>query len=150
MLSGASKMVFDPRRCKKSSTSTSTVRRGGLSTKKHETSDYPVKSHNSPTTAVRPVVNDSKEPLGTMALHCRNDSQSHWGQWLYTAETTLRAIEDNGSTLPKQLSEPLRTMALHWPKRSIRYRSPNQAWPAWPASPRSLSSPAKASWTHSP
>ena len=24
---------------------------------------------NSPTTAVRPVVNDSKEPLGTMALH---------------------------------------------------------------------------------
>ena len=69
MLSGASKMVFDPRRCKKSSTSRSTVRRGGLSTKKHETSDYPVKSHNSPTTAVRPVVNDSKEPLGTMALH---------------------------------------------------------------------------------
>ena len=84
MLSGASKMVFDPRRCKKSSTSRSTVRRGGLSTKKHETSDYPVKSHNSPTTAVRPVVNDSKEPLGTMALHCRNNSQSHWGQWLYT------------------------------------------------------------------
>jgi len=57
MLSGASKMVFDPRRCKKSSTSTSTVRRGGLSTKKHETSDCPVKSQNSP------------KPLGTMALH---------------------------------------------------------------------------------
>ena len=92
-------MVFDPRRCKKSSTSTSTVRRGGLSTKKHETSDYPVKSQNSPTTALRPVVNDPKEPLGTMALHCRNNSQSHWGQWLYTAETTRRAIGDNGSTL---------------------------------------------------
>ena len=32
MLSGASKMVFDPSRCNQSSTST--VRRGGLSTKK--------------------------------------------------------------------------------------------------------------------
>ena len=51
-----------------------------------------------------------------MALHCRNDSQSHWGQWLYTAETTLRAIGDNGSTLPKRLAEPLGTMALHWPQ----------------------------------
>ena len=40
-----------------------------------------------PTTASRPVVNDPKEPLGTMALH-----------W------------------PKQLAEPLGTMALHWPQ----------------------------------
>ena len=105
MLSGTSKMTFDPTRCKKSSTSTSTVRRGGLSTQKRETSDCPVKSQNSPTTALRPVVNDPKEPLGTMALHCRNNSQSHWGQWLYTAETTLRAIEDNGSTLAETIDQ---------------------------------------------
>ena len=90
MLSGTSKMTFDPTRCKKSSTSTSTVRRGGLSTQKRETSDCPVKSQNSPTTALRPVVNDPKD---------------HWGQWLYTAETTLRAIEDNGSTLAETIDQ---------------------------------------------
>ena len=91
MLSIASKMVFDPKSMKKSSTST--VRRGGLSTKKQETSDCPVNSQNSPTTALRPVVNDPKEPLGTMALHCRNNSQGHWGQWLYTGRNDRSGID---------------------------------------------------------
>jgi hypothetical protein len=48
-LSNALKIVFAPCRVKNSSTSrsTSTVRRGGLSTKKQETSDCPVNSQNS-------------------------------------------------------------------------------------------------------
>ena len=47
-----------------------------------------MKSPNSPTTASRPVVTDTKEPLGTMALHWpQTTHRSHWGQWLYTGST---------------------------------------------------------------
>jgi len=66
----------------------------------------PKSSPQPKPSAGRPVVNDHQEPLGTMALHCR--------------ETILR------------------------------YRSPNRAWQAWSASPRSVSSPATASWPRSP
>ena len=98
MISGASKMVFDPSRCNQSSTSTSTVRRGGLSTKKAGNqrllNEIPKQPNNSLKTGRNRhqraigdngstlAANDPQEPLGTMALH-----------WLYTGRRRSSGID---------------------------------------------------------